>query len=364
MAIRLRVGIDYRPALLQSAGIGRCVRELCRSLAALEGLDLRLFGHSFARARHIAPIPPASRLHRIPIPGRSLPALARYGIDAGSLSGSPEVFHWTDYIHPPVSRAAAVLTIHDLAMAADPTFHGAATELMLEKCRSAADQSQQIICPSQATADQVLTEFSVSPAKVSVIPFGCDHVKPSGAPSPLAEDYIVMVGTIEPRKNHHNLLLAYADLPAPRPPLLIIGRRGWQCEDIVACINKAPGVTWIEDANDQQVTRYMEHAQALIYPSFLEGFGFPPLEAMQLGTPVLAGDTPALREVLGPAALFCNPHDVDAIRKQLLAITTDADLRSNLRQQGQQQAGQYSWQRSAQQHSEVYTRSTTTTAIR
>lgn len=362
--MRLRVGIDYRPALLQSAGIGRCVRELCRSLAEWNDLDLRLFGHSFARARHVAPIPPASRLHRLPIPGRSLPALARCGIDASSLSGSPEVFHWTDYIHPPVSRAATVLTIHDLAMAADPEFHGAATELMLERCRTAANRSQQIICPTQATADQVVTEFALPPEKVTVIPFGCDHVRPTGTTSPLPEDYIVMVGTIEPRKNHHNLLLAYADLPAPRPRLLVIGRRGWQCESIVANLTKAAGVTWIEDANDQQVIRYMEHAQALVYPSFLEGFGFPPLEAMQLGTPVLAGDTPALREVLGQAAVFCDPHDVDAIRKQLLALTTDADLRATLGQQGQQQVNHYSWQRSAQQHIEVYKHCTATTAIR
>lgn len=350
----VRVGIDYRPALLQSAGIGRCVRELCRALVKLDGLELHLFGHSFARARRRDPLPLGSRLHRLPIPGRSLDVLARCGLDAGGLAGGAEVFHWTDYIHPPVGRATPVLTIHDLAMASDRGFHGEATDLMLRRCRSAADQSARVICPTKATADQVLAEFGLPAAKVSIIPFGCDHVAPSGAGRPIEEDYLVMVGTIEPRKNHRNLLLAYSDLPTPRPRLLVLGRRGWHCDEIVASLTDTEGVTWREELSDRELVRHVEYAQALVYPSFLEGFGFPPLEAMRLGTPVLAGDTPALREVLGEAATFCDPNDVADIRRGLHQLVRDADLRDELRHRGTERAAGYSWRRCAEQHAEVY----------
>lgn len=353
----MRVGIDYRPALLQSAGIGRCVRELCRALAEIHSLDLHLFGHSFARARRRDPLPAGSHLHRLPIPGRSLPFLARCGLDAGGLAGRAEVFHWTDYIHPPVAGAATVLTIHDLAMATDPIFHGGATELMLARCRVAAERSARVICPTQATADQVFAEFDLPRNKIEVIPFGCDHVTATGARRPIAEDYIVMVGTVEPRKNHRNLLLAYEGLPTPRPRLLVLGRRGWQSDDVVAALTDTDGVTWIDDLSDQQLVRYVEHALALVYPSFLEGFGFPPLEAMVLGTPVLAGDTPALREVLGEAARFCDPHDVDSIQRELGELLRNAELRDELRKRGLRQAAGYSWHSCAERHADLYRRS-------
>lgn len=358
VVMSVRVGIDYRPALLQSAGIGRCVRELCRALAEINELDLHLFGHSFARARRRDPLPTGSHLHRLPIPGRSLAFLARCGLDAGGLAGRPEVFHWTDYIHPPVAGAAAVLTIHDLAMTTDPGFHGGATDLMLARCRVAAERSARVICPTTATANQVFAEFDLPPDKVEVIPFGCDHVSPTGTGRPIEEDYIVMVGTVEPRKNHHNLLLAYKQLPTPRPRLLVLGRRGWQCDEIVAALTGTNGVTWIDELSDQLLVRYVEHALVLVYPSFLEGFGFPPLEAMVLGTPVLAGDTPALREVLGEAARFCDPHDVDSIQRELGELIRDADLRDELRSRGVRQAGGYSWHRCAEQHADLYQRST------
>jgi len=360
----LRVGIDYRPALLQSAGIGRCVRELCRALAGIEGLNLQLFGHSFARTRRPDPLPPGARLHRLPIPGRSLPLLARCGLDASGLAGRAEVFHWTDYVHPPVSSAGRVLTIHDLAMAHDRRFHGSATALMLSRCRETATQSAQVICPTRATAEQVQAEFHLPDEKLSVIPFGCDHVAPTGTERPLEGDYITMVGTIEPRKNHHNLLRAYQGLPTPRPRLLVLGRRGWECDEVVAALRSTQGVTWIEDATDDQVMRYVEHAVALVYPSFLEGFGFPPLEAMALGTPVLAGDTPALREVLGSAAAYCDPHDVESIHHQLQSILNDPSLREDLGARGSRQASRYSWAQCAQAHADVYQQVLTTPGAR
>ena len=98
LRMSLPIAIDYRPALLSRAGIGRATRELARSLAALEGVQLHLFGHSLARARVASPPPQRARLHRAPIPGRALPLLRRLGVGADALAGRAPVFHWTDYV--------------------------------------------------------------------------------------------------------------------------------------------------------------------------------------------------------------------------------------------------------------------------
>ena len=109
----LPIAIDYRPALLSRAGIGRATRELSRALSDCNDLQVHLFGHSVAPAKVPVRLPDAARLHRLPIPGRSLPLLRRLGLGADRLAGSAKVFHWTDYVQPPVCDARTILTVHD-----------------------------------------------------------------------------------------------------------------------------------------------------------------------------------------------------------------------------------------------------------
>jgi alpha-1,3-rhamnosyl/mannosyltransferase len=356
---RLRLGLDYRPALLTSAGIGRSVRELSRALALEPGLDVRLFGHSLARARHQLAVPEGATLHRLPIPGRSMPALAGLGVDAGRLSGGVRLFHWTDYIHPPVRGARTVLTLHDVAFAEDNTFHGKAqTEMLLTGCRKALAQADLIVTPTTATATAAHKHLGISKARLRVVPFGCDHVPDKTGAHPLGgRPYILALGTIEPRKNHQRLLHAWRRLPAPRPMLVILGKPGWECDatvsDIEAAVQTGEAI-WQRTAGDAEVFCYLAHALLLAYPSRLEGFGFPPLEAAALGTPVLAGDTPALREVLCDAAWFCDPEDGDSIAAGLQRLLVDAELRACLRQRGPQRAKQFTWRDCAQRHADLY----------
>ena len=356
---RLRLGLDYRPALLTSAGIGRSVRELSRALALEPGLDVRLFGHSLARARHQLAVPEGATLHRLPIPGRSMPALAGLGVDAGRLSGGVQLFHWTDYIHPPVRSARTVLTLHDVAFAEDKTFHGSAqTEMLLTGCLKAIAQADMIVTPTKATAQAAHKHLGISEARLRVVPFGCDHVPGETGSHPLGgRPYILALGTIEPRKNHLRLLDAWRRLAEPRPMLVILGKPGWECDatvrDIEAAVRTGEAV-WQRTAGDAEVFRYLAHALLLAYPSRLEGFGFPPLEAAALGTPVLAGDTPALREVLDDAAWFCDPEDNDSIAAALERLLMDPELQAGLRQRGPQRAMQFTWRDSAQRHASLY----------
>jgi glycosyltransferase involved in cell wall biosynthesis len=355
----LRVALDYRPALLTQAGIGRATRELARALSEEDSVDLHLYGHSLARAVN-ADVPQGVRLHRLPVPGRSLPLLRALGLGADRLCGNPAVFHWLDYVQPPLSRARAVLTVHDVAFVEDESLHGKAQSAVLaERTRRALAIAVRVIVPTRATAAAMQEHFDVAPTRVRVIPFGADHTPPRAAidpTPPIADDYVLMVGTLEPRKNHLRLLRAWRELPPPRPRLVVLGAPGWLCDDTVTALRATAreGVRWIPRVGDAAMWRWLAHARALAYPSLREGFGFPPLEALALGVPVLAGDTPALREVLGEAAVFRRPTDIDALRDGLESVLGDEVTRARLSTHGKRRAAQFTWAQCAQEHAKVY----------
>lgn len=354
----LRVALDYRPALLSVSGIGRATRQLAGALAELPELELHLYGHSLARAvNHTAPA--AAHLHRLPVPGRSLRLLRALGLGADQLCGRPQVFHTLDYVEVPVRDARSVVTIHDVAFAEDPACHGPRqSQILIERTRRIVQRVRAIVVPTQATASALREHFEVDHAPVRVIPFGVDHIPADieSTPPLRGEDYVLMVGTLEPRKNHLRLLRAWRSLAPPRPRLVVIGRPGWLCDDVVNALRAMAreGVRWIPGADDATLWRYVKHARALAYPSLREGFGFPPLEAMALGVPVLAGDTPALREVLGDAALFRDPTSVDTLRDGLELVLGDERCRARLRTRGLSQAAKFTWAECARQHAALY----------
>ena len=251
-----------------------------------------------------------------------------------------------------------VLTLHDVAFAEDASFHGPQTEELLERTRRAAARADVVVTPSRASADAATARLGVPRERLAVVPFGADHVpRRVTGDRPRPEKYVVSVGTIEPRKNHLGLLRAWQTLPSPRPRLVLIGRRGWQCEDAVEAIEAAAAqgdVTWLESLPDHEVFRWVRHASALAYPSLLEGFGFPPLEALALGTPVVAGDDPALHETLADAARFCDPRDPASIADALADVLHDHDLTATLKERGTVRASQLTWDACAAGYAEVY----------
>ena len=355
----LPIALDYRPALLSFAGIGRAVRGLAAALAQRDDVTVHLFGHSLAAARRPAAVPPRARLHRLPIPGRTLPWLHRLGVGAEHLAGRVGVFHWTDYVQPPLSRAAAVLTVHDLAFERDPSWHGANTAVLRERTRAALAAAAAVVVPSQTTAADLRT-FVPEAKTPHVIPFGADHVVPEhvGPTHPFAgRPYALCLGTIEPRKDHRTLLAAWRQLPEPRPLLVVVGRAGWQCDDTVADLRTAERerrAVWIAAADDAFAFQLLRHAELLVYPSLWEGFGFPPLEAMQLGVPVVAADTAPMRELGDGALALVTPHDAAALAEGVARVLGDRTHAERLRAAGRRRAAAFRWRDCAEAHAALY----------
>ena len=349
--------LPYRPALLSRAGIGRATRELARSLARCDELDVHLFGHSLARSKVAVDVPDGARLHRLPIAGRALPTLRRFGIGAERLAGNARVFHWTDYVQPPVLRARTILTVHDLAFFRDSSWHGAQAGELRERTLTAIRSATALVTPSQTTADDVRTFVDDAPP-LHVIPFGSDHVPVAAAPHPLAgRDYALCVGTIEPRKNHRKLLEAWRALREPRPLLVVVGGIGWECDDIVRDLEQAEReglVQWRRQCPDDEMWALLQHARLLAYPSLWEGFGFPPLEAMAMGVPVVAHETEPLRELGDGAPTLADATDAGALADAIDRTLHDSAHRRQRIEAGRARADSFRWARCASDHAALY----------
>jgi alpha-1,3-rhamnosyl/mannosyltransferase len=376
----MRVALDGQPLLAPLTGVGHYTRQLVQALARTDE-NHRLYV--------LAPYPLHIVRRRAPrlsgftepnvelvVPGWWTTMRARlqrrlgcepelsYGIDPPC-----DVFHATNNIFPYRVRAAhSVLTIHDLTLLLFPEWHPAERlARMVPALEPAVVRASHIITPSRSTRDDVLKLLPVDPERISVVPEG---VAPIFAPRPAGEvaarlaplglragEYLLFVGTIEPRKNLLRLLQAMELTASTTGPLVLAGGHGWNDTAIrvtVERLERTGRVRSLGYVPDELRPVLLTGARAFVYPSLYEGFGLPPLEAMACGTPVLTSNVSSLPEVVGDAALFVNPDDVDALATALARLWRDETLRADLRARGLAQARQFSWERTARLTLDVY----------
>lgn len=217
--------------------------------------------------------------------------------------------------------AHSVFFVHDLIPITHPEYcRPGERERHLTRMRTAVRVGRGMIVPSQHTLD-TLKRFCgdaglpFPPAAVAPLASSLPHVE--AGPPPVAEPYFVVVGTIEPRKNHGMLLQLWRSLverngkAAPR--LVVIGRRGWKCGDVTDLMGTCPQLRdFVMErgaCTDRELVTYLRHAQALLFPSFVEGYGLPLAEALALGVPVIASDLAVFREVAGEVPEYAGPLD-------------------------------------------------------
>ncbi len=205
-----------------------------------------------------------------------------------------------------------------------------------------------VLTISETTKADILKKFpSVDPKKITCVYAAADS---SVVPQAKEGSSIVMVSTLSPRKNQKTLIEAYAMLPEElrsKHPLVLIGGRGWQDDDIVALAKKTKGVSYKGYLSSAECAKEMEKALVVAYPSHYEGFGLPLLDAMNAGLPVLTSDVGSMREVAGDAALLVDPNNAQSIRDGLSDLLTKKDLRDALRKKGFARSKEFSWKRSA-----------------
>ncbi len=256
----------------------------------------------------------------------------------------------------------AVVTVHDLGYVYFPEAHQSFQRQYLEwSTRHSVKRATRVIADSLATATDLAAHYKVPQDRISVIYLGVDEtLTPVTDPERLAEvraryglpeRYLLFMGTLQPRKNIARIVQGYARWAASQPDpdvaLVLAGQQGWLYDP--TWTEGVGGVILPGYIHDEDIAALYSGAEALVFPSLHEGFGFPVLEAMRCGTPVITSTTSSLPEVAGEAALLVNPRDVDAIAQAIGRVLSDRTLRERLIERGFTQAARFNWQQTAEQ---------------
>ena len=354
-AARVRILLDYRPALRQRTGVGQYVHELARALVPALGQEdsLVLFSSSWKDRASPSAIPGATVVDAH-IPVRAL-NFAWHRLEwppVDWLSGAVDVAHSAHPLLMPSRRGLKVVTIYDL----DFLVHPERTDAEIRRdypalTASHAGRADLVVVISEHTARQVESRLRIPRARMALC-------RP-GAPPPTVNPFIqapgpiLFVGTIEPRKNLPMLSAAYEAVAGRRqevPPLLIVGKQGDQSAGILAQLRTDAAAGRIEYRGyvpDAERQRLYAEASMLVLPSLEEGFGMTLVEAMQAGVPVIASNRGALPEVVGDAGILVDPTSTAGIAAAIERLLDSPDERRQRIEAGRAQAARFSWSDSA-----------------
>ena len=366
---RLRVALDATPLLGTPTGVGVFTAELLGALALDPSLDLSAFAVSW-RTRH-------DLADRVPLgvgtTQRAMPARPLH--QAWSVTDHPrierflsglDVVHGTNFTVPPSRRAGRVVTVHDLTCVRFPEMCQPATLRYPKMIERALADGAVVHTPSHFVAEEVREHFSAPRDQVVAIHSGVPSLPPpdrAAVPSnvDLTRPYVLSMGTAEPRKDLPGLVAAFSAVADELPDLqlVLVGPEGWGSDALGQEIARSTARSRIVTTgfvSDPALAALLERASALAYPSVYEGFGFPPLQAMAAGVPVVTTSAGALRETCGGAALLVDPGDRDGLSAALVAAVGDEARRAILTTAGRARSADFTWSSTASAMAALYRR--------
>lgn len=377
----MRIGIDGLPLTTPKTGVGHYTFELARALATIEPASQFeiVYPSTYPTIADVAGGQKASLTDNIPenlkLERVRVGPLGRHWWSAGLpryiRRGKLDLFHGTNYDVPLWRQCATVLTIHDLSHLLHPETHEKRSVMRARRrLPLMARTADAIVTPTESVRHEVCERLKASPEKVFAIP---EAARSCFRPMPFAEtadarqrlaagdDFLLTVGTIEPRKNLTVLVSAFAEvaraLPQSNLKLVIAGGKGWLSGPLFTAIERSPmrdRILLTDYLHDEDLRALYASCRAFIYPSLYEGFGLPPLEAMACGAPVIASRIAALTETSDEAARFFDPHSVGDLAKEILELLENENASSELAIAGQRRAAEFSWDRTARETMQVY----------
>jgi len=282
------------------------------------------------------------------------------------------VLHTPNFILMPFS-GAAVTTIHDLSYLHYPQHHPRErVAFMNRQMPRTLAQAAMIVTDSEFVRRELIDLLGVAAHRIQTVPLGVDKSFRPRSPAESAPilarhglagvSYLLVVATLEPRKNLLRLIEAYSRLPMPlrqQHPLVIVGARGWltgELERRLVPLERSGQIKRLGYVSQEDLPLIYSSAHAFVFPSLYEGFGLPVLEALASGTPTLTSNRSSLPEVAGDAALLVDPENVDTLTAGLERLLTDAEWRAQATERGLRQARQFSWERCVDETVAVYRR--------
>lgn len=348
----MRVAVDSTALLDQPTGVGSFTRALLEGLATHDAVDPLAFALTWRGRGGLDDVVPSGvEVCSRPLPARPLRfAWSRTDLPRlDHLIGSHDLVHGTNFVVPP-SSGAELVTVHDLTAVRFPELCTADTLRFPALITRAVARGAWVHTVSEHVRAEILEHFDVDAERVRVVPNALRPAVPGdsarGRTVAGAVDYVLAIGTIEPRKGLPTLVRAFDRLAADHPDLWLIhaGPEGWATEAFTTAAAAAAHGSRIRrlgyvSADDR--AHLLAGARVFAYPSTYEGFGIPPLEAMAAGVPVVTSDAGALVEIAGPASLQVPVDDSEALADALEQAITDDGLRHDLIARGRDRAAEF-----------------------
>ncbi len=366
----MQIGIDARLPYYQHGGISQYTLHLIKALGELPSSDsFKIFSSRKDENDYIPEGKDNFYSSKVWTPCHH--RLERWTFGLEILLRQLDLFHSPDFIPPKAGAMKRVITVHDLNFLLFPEFVDAESHRYYTKqINAAVIEADHIIADSHHTRQDIISILNVPAQKVTTIhlaanpmfsmPVAKEEIESTLKQLGLPTGFILYVGTLSPRKNVVALLKSYYRLLGETNidvPLVLIGRKGFQNQEIFSTIENlklSSHVRHFEELTNRTLARLYRAAGVFVLPSFYEGFGLPPLEAMHSGCPVIVSNCSSLPEVVGSAGLLIDAEDVDGWTQAIQKVLSDQDEREVLSKAGIKQAKKFSWHVTAKETVKIY----------
>jgi len=373
----MKIGIDISQIVYEGTGVATYTRELVKSLVKVGDKDeFIVFGSSLRLRRLLKEFLTSLPKENVKgnfsfLPPKLLEFLWNgvHLFPVENLVGEVDIFHSSDWLEPPTKKAKKVTTIHDLTVYKYPEtfFARGGHDIVKNQKRKlffAKQECDLIICVSENTKQDAMEILKIPEKKLKVIyeapdsiyfPRNQDEVEKVKNKFKINGDYLLCVGTREPRKNIDRVLMAFVEISRAYPELslVIAGKYGWGDKKLKVKSEKLK-VRILGFVEKEDLASLYSGAEAFVYPSLYEGFGLPILEAMACGCPVITSNIGSMRELAAGFSVLVDPQSTDSIAENILKLLKNNDLRQELKIKGLKRAGEFSWEKAALQTLEAY----------
>lgn len=367
----MRIGLDGIPLADLRTGIGHYTFELALALALLAPSDEFELVSPFPFHTELShqTLPANLRARRVNVNLLSKRWWA-VGLPAYVRRAAYTLFHGTNYDIPLWNRCPTVLTIHDLSVLLHPELHPARVGRRARRRLPIMARAADMIITATTEGKRELCEhLNVEPERVAVTPYAPRrNFQPQAVEQTvevrrrlgIEDEFLLFVGTIEPRKNLLTLARAYEEVlrrNSSRPQLVIAGREGWLMDELFSYIRRAglsDRLRLTGYLSEDDLAALYSSCRAFIFPSLYEGFGLPPLEAMACGAPVITSRIRSIMEVVGDAAHLVEPRDAKALAESIIQLLEDERERERLSRRGRERAREFTWEKTAARTLELY----------
>ncbi len=364
----MRIAIDISPLCKSRTGVAMYTYYLVRALSRIDTENTYMLYTNGAVSLDF-PLPPNFFIRPTQMPLPQFQLWFHFGLPVFLRRDKIDIFHGTNFLIPPMPGCKTVSTVHDLTSitmrSKHKLFHRISHGLFLKGSLRRADR---LIAVSSFTASEIERLFPGYAKKTSVILEAASpefvriddrrRLAAVRAKYSLPERFILFVGTLEPRKNIAGLLRAFASVHKGIPhKLVVVGGRGWKYSDIFDLVGELgieSSITFTDYVPSGDLPAIYNLAELMVYPSFFEGFGLPPLEAMACGTPVVTSNRSSIPEVVGDAAILVNPENTDEIAAGILRVLEDERVREALIEKGLERARLFTWEGCAAKTLAIY----------